>query len=111
MTLMNLQRLKPKTYKAGYPRWIVGKPFLIASSALASLGDAMFGYSQGIIASVQVQPKFIERFYGVPGITIQDIRAGNTGIDPNIQGALSLPVSLIATSALRVLLQPSRSHA
>lgn len=65
---------------------MVGKPLLIASSALASLGDAMFGYSQGIIASVQVQPRFIERFYGIHGITLQEIQARRTGINPNIQG-------------------------
>lgn len=83
-----LQRFKPKAYTPGYPGWMVGKPLLIASSALASLGDAMFGYSQGIIASVQVQPRFIERFYGVSGVTLQDIQAGRSGINPNTQGEI-----------------------
>ncbi|KAF8588746.1 sugar transporter 1 [Ramaria rubella] len=93
----SLERLKPTTYRPGYPQWIVGKPLLIASSALASLGDAMFGYSQGIIASVQVQPKFIERFYGISGLTLQDIQAGRTGIDPNIQ---AITVSCLNITAL-----------
>jgi hypothetical protein len=52
---------------------------------LASLGDAMFGYSQGIIAAVQVQPPFIKRMYHKT-VTLDQIQAGNTGIDPFIQG-------------------------
>lgn len=80
---IGMQRLKLKKYSPGDPGWMVGKPLLVASSALASLSDTMFDYSQGIIASVQVQPKFIERFYGIRGTTLQDIQAG---INPNIQG-------------------------
>jgi hypothetical protein len=40
--------LKRRTYTVRYPRWMVGKPLLYSSSALAALGDAMFGYNQGI---------------------------------------------------------------
>lgn len=46
----------------------------------------MFGYSQGIIAGVQVQPRFIERMYGVRGVTTEMIANGEVGIDPFLQG-------------------------
>lgn len=78
-------RLRPKTYTARYPKWLIGKPLLIASSALASLGDAMFGYSQGVIAAVQVQPPFLKRFFGVT-VNMEQIQAGTTGVDPYVQG-------------------------
>lgn len=81
-----MNRLKPTKYTARYPRWMVGKPLLIASSALASLGDAMFGYSQGIMASNAVQPGFLKTIFGAD-VTLEDIRASNTGIDPWVFGA------------------------
>jgi len=64
---------------------MVGRPLLYSSSALASLGDAMFGYSQGIIASNQVQPSFIRRMYG-KDVTLQQIRDGQDGVDVFLQG-------------------------
>lgn len=79
-------RMRPKKYRSYYPRWMVGKPLLIGSSALASLGDAMFGYSQGIIAGIQVQPSFIERMYGIKDVTAAKIEAGEIHIDPFVQG-------------------------
>lgn len=81
-----LATFRPKVYRSHYPKWMVGRPLLIASSALASLGDAMFGYSQGIIAGVQVQPSFIERMYGLKNVTTDQIAAGNLPIDPFLQG-------------------------
>ncbi|KAG8218823.1 general substrate transporter [Butyriboletus roseoflavus] len=63
---------------------MVGRPLLYTSSALASLGDAMFGYGQGIIAAVQVQPSFIHRMFGKT-VTIAQIQAGDTGVDPWVQ--------------------------
>lgn len=80
--------LRPRVYTARYPRWMVGRPLLYMSSALASLGDAMFGYGQGIIAAVQVQPSFIHRMFGKT-VTITQIQAGNTGVDPWVQGSFS----------------------
>ncbi|KAH7888015.1 general substrate transporter [Phlebopus sp. FC_14] len=77
-------RLRPRTYTARYPQWMVGRPLLYMSSALASLGDAMFGYGQGIIAAVQVQPSFIHRMFGQT-VTMDQIQAGNTGVDPWVQ--------------------------
>lgn len=76
---------KRRTYNARYPRWMVGKSLLYSSSALASLGDAMFGYSQGIIAAAQVQPSFIRRMYG-SDVTLQQVQAGNDGVDVFTQG-------------------------
>ena len=64
---------------------MVGKPLLYSSSALASLGDAMFGYSQGIIAAAQVQPSFIRIMYG-SDVTLQQVQAGDEGVDPFLQG-------------------------
>lgn len=42
--------LKPKTYKPRYP--FVGKPLLWMTCAFGSLGDALFGYNQGMPALV-----------------------------------------------------------
>lgn len=64
---------------------MVGRRLLISSSALASLGDAMFGYSQGAIASLQVQPSFIHRFFG-QDVTLEQVQQDNTGVDPYVQG-------------------------
>lgn len=68
----------------------MGKRLLFASSALASLDDTVFGYSQGIIAAVQVQPQFIERMYHKT-VTLERIQAGNAGVDPFVQGLSFLP--------------------
>jgi hypothetical protein len=65
---------------------MVGRPLLVATSALASLGDAMFGYSQGIIAANQVQPSFIKRMFG-KDVTMEQIQTSTTGVDPFIAGA------------------------
>ncbi len=75
------------SYHARYPRWMIGKPLLYSSSALASLGDAMFGYSQGIIASAQVQPSFIHRMYGKQ-VTLQQIQECNDGVNVFLQGTI-----------------------
>jgi hypothetical protein len=70
---------------------MVGKPLLFSSSALASLGDAMFGYSQGIIAAAQVQPSFIRRMYG-KNVTLQQVQNGSDGVNVFLQGKYLLPV-------------------
>ena len=86
-----MEKLKRTTYTPRYPRWMIGRPLLIASSALASLGDAMFGYGQGVIAAIQVQPPFIKRFFGKT-VTFEQIRAGDTGVDPFVDGMLWIPL-------------------
>jgi hypothetical protein len=64
---------------------MVGRPLLVATSALASLGDAMFGYSQGIIAANQVQPSFIKRMFG-KDVTMEQIQTSTTGVDTFLVG-------------------------
>ncbi|ETW84265.1 major facilitator superfamily [Heterobasidion irregulare TC 32-1] len=78
-----MDHLKPTTYTVRYPRWMVGRPLLAASSALASLGDAMFGYSQGVIAANQVQPAFIKRMFKKV-VTLDQIQAGHSGVNPTV---------------------------
>ena len=80
-----MDHLKRTTYTVRYPRWMVGRPLLAASSALASLGDAMFGYSQGVIAANQVQPAFIKRMFGKV-VTLDQIQAGHSGVNPTVLG-------------------------
>ncbi|EIW82521.1 general substrate transporter [Coniophora puteana RWD-64-598 SS2] len=82
-------------YTARYPRWMVGKPLLYMTSALASLGDAMFGYGQGIIAAVQVQPSFIKCMFG-KDVTLEQIQAGDTGVDPWTQAIMVSCLNLTA---------------
>lgn len=100
-------RLRPRVCSARYPRWMVGRPLLYMSSALASLGDAMFGYGQGIMAAVQVQPSFIHRMFGRT-VTIEQIQAGNTGVDPWVQGSFSY---LYLHPTVQTIIQPSLSRA
>ncbi|KAI0691240.1 hypothetical protein C8T65DRAFT_85546 [Cerioporus squamosus] len=75
-------RFRPTSFPPRYPRWMVGRPLLITSSALAALANAMFGYSQGeAIASLQLQPNFINRFFGT-NITKEQIQMDATGVNP-----------------------------
>jgi hypothetical protein len=69
---------------------MIGRPLLVTTTALASLGDAMFGYSQGIIAANQVQPSFIKRMFGKEA-TMEQIETGATGVNPFIIGTYSQP--------------------
>ncbi|KAJ7650930.1 general substrate transporter [Roridomyces roridus] len=82
--------LRPKTYTVLYPRAFVGRPLLYASCAIASLGDGLFGYSQGLIASFQLQPTFLNQFYGTK-ISLAGIEEGTEEI-PRV-----LPAVFIAT--------------
>jgi hypothetical protein len=41
--------LKPTSYTPRYPKWMVGKPLLWATCFFGSLGDALFGYDQGMV--------------------------------------------------------------
>lgn len=54
----------------------------------------MFGYSQGVIAALQIQPPFIRRFFG-RDVTTEQITTGDTGVDPYVQGVYALQPSLI----------------
>lgn len=83
---MSLSFLRPTKYRARYPYWMVGKPLLITSSALCSLGDAMFGYSQGCISTALVQPSFLQRMYGVQGLTLDMVAKGEIGVNEYLIG-------------------------
>lgn len=88
-----LETYRPTKMTRRYPRWVVGKPLLIGTSALAAFGDAMFGYAQGAIASAQVQPSFIKTLYGID-VTLQDVANGQVPVDTWLQGVYSsLPIS------------------
>lgn len=84
-------KLVTHTPQRRYPKWMVGKPLLYSSSAMASLGDAMFGYSQGVIAGAQIHPSFIKRMYGVER-TLQQVQSGGSGVNPILQGSLTIPL-------------------
>ncbi|KAH9045617.1 general substrate transporter [Lactarius pseudohatsudake] len=94
--MLSLSSFKPTSYVSRYPRWMIGRPLLIATSALASLGDAMFGYSQGTIAANQVQPSFIKRMFG-KDVTMEQIQTSETGVDPFI---VAITVSCLNITAL-----------
>ncbi|KAF8268265.1 general substrate transporter [Lactarius quietus] len=94
--MLSLASFKPTTYVAQYPRWMIGRPLLIATSALASLGDAMFGYSQGTIAANQVQPSFIKRMFG-KDVTMEQIQTSETGVDPFV---VAITVACLNITAL-----------
>ncbi|KAH9050009.1 general substrate transporter [Lactarius hengduanensis] len=94
--MLSLSSFKPTSYVSRYPRWMIGRPLLIATSALASLGDAMFGYSQGTIAANQVQPSFIKRMFG-KDVTMEQIQTSETGVDPFV---VAITVSCLNITAL-----------
>ncbi|KAI1498885.1 putative MFS sugar transporter [Biscogniauxia marginata] len=83
-------KLKPKTVSRRYP--FKGKPLLWMTCAFGSLGDALFGYDQGIVAGLLVNPVFIARFFkdygGADGTT--------DNIDPTITGILVACLQLSA---------------
>ncbi|KAJ7632879.1 general substrate transporter [Roridomyces roridus] len=82
--------LRPKSYSVVYPRSFVGQPLLYMSCAIASLGDGLFGFSQGIIATFQLQATFLNQFYGIT-ISLEEMEQGTAHI-PRL-----LPAIFIAT--------------
>ncbi|CZR64533.1 probable MFS sugar transporter [Phialocephala subalpina] len=66
--------LKPKVYFPRYPKWMIGKRLLWATCFFGSLGDALFGYDQGIMSGLLVNEVFIRKFYhdhgGADGTTV-----------------------------------------
>ena len=65
---VRLQALRIVVSRAVCSRWLAGAPLLYISGAMASLGDALFGYSQGVTAAFQVQPNFIYRTSDIFGL-------------------------------------------
>jgi len=74
--------LKPAIYIPRYPQWMVGKPLLWATCFFGSLGDALFGYDQGIMSGLLVNEVFIKRFYSDHG----GFDGTTEGINPNLIG-------------------------
>ncbi|KAF8326663.1 uncharacterized protein EI90DRAFT_2999241 [Cantharellus anzutake] len=91
----------PKKMTNRYPRWAVGAPILYATSALASFGDAMFGYSQGTIASILVQPPFIRDIFGV-NVTLEQVNNLETGVSDTTQSITASCLNLTALFAALV---------
>ncbi|KAJ6439253.1 high-affinity glucose transporter [Purpureocillium lavendulum] len=73
-------KLKPKTIHSRYP--FKGKPLLWMTCAFGSLGDALFGYDQGIIAGLLVNPVFISKFFSSYGAA----DGSSDNINPSITG-------------------------
>ncbi|KAH8204156.1 hypothetical protein TruAng_001708 [Truncatella angustata] len=74
-------KLKPKIIHHRYP--FRGKALLWMTCAFGSLGDALFGYDQGIVSGLLVNPIFISRFfsdYGGADGTSHNIHPAVTGI-------------------------------
>ncbi|CAK5272239.1 unnamed protein product [Mycena citricolor] len=106
MATQILQVVKPKSYRTRYPRKLAGKPLLYIASGLASLGDALLGYSQGITAGFQVQPTFIYRIYGET-VTHSQISTGTTHVDPRLPAIIIC--SLCSAAVVSSLLSPYAS--
>ncbi|KAI8312257.1 hypothetical protein K4K61_010624 [Colletotrichum sp. SAR11_59] len=75
-------KIKPKTVHARYP--FRGKPLLWMTCASGSLGDALFGYDQGIVAGLLVNPVFLKRFFADYG----GAHGSSDDINPSITGIL-----------------------
>ncbi|KAJ6595902.1 general substrate transporter [Mycena vulgaris] len=88
--------MRPFTYTVRYSRKWTGKPLLYISGAMASLGDGLFGYSQGVTAASQVQPNFIRRMYG-KHVTLEEIQLRETEIP------LYLPAIMVASLNITAL--------
>ncbi|KAJ7185681.1 general substrate transporter, partial [Mycena filopes] len=91
-----IQAMRPTTYTVRYSRRWVGNPLLYISGAMASLGDALFGYSQGVTAAYQVEFSFIHRMYGKT-VTGEEIEMHETGVHPLLPAIL---VSSLNVSAM-----------
>ncbi|KAJ7439368.1 general substrate transporter [Mycena latifolia] len=87
--------MRPTTYTVRYSRKWTGKPLLYISGAMASLGDALFGYSQGVTAAFQVQANFIHRMYGKE-VTWEEIQMRETGVPPYIPAIMVACLNITA---------------
>ncbi|KAJ7108571.1 hypothetical protein C8R44DRAFT_636140 [Mycena epipterygia] len=90
--------MRPSTYTVRYSRTWTGKPLLYISGAMASLGDALFGYSQGVTAGFQIQPNFIHRMYGKE-VTFEDVQMRETGVSPLLPAIMVACLNITALFA------------
>ncbi|KAF8186936.1 hypothetical protein K438DRAFT_1919850 [Mycena galopus ATCC 62051] len=93
-----VQAMRPTVYTVRYPRRWAGNPLLYISGAMASLGDALFGYSQGVTAAFQVQPNFIHRMYGKT-VTDGDVMMRETGVLPLLPAVMVACLNITALFA------------
>ncbi|KAJ7739994.1 general substrate transporter [Mycena maculata] len=93
-----IQAMRSSTYTVRYSRRWTGHPLLYISGAMASLGDALFGYSQGVTAAFQVQPNFIHRMYGKV-TTIEEIRMRKTEVNPLLPAIMVACLNITALFA------------
>ncbi|CAG8947111.1 unnamed protein product [Penicillium salamii] len=73
-----------KSYNARYPRFLVGRRLLWTTSLFGSLGDALFGFDQGIMAGFLVNSTWIERFLSDRGA----LNGTTDGVDPSLTGII-----------------------
>ncbi|KAK7044740.1 general substrate transporter [Favolaschia claudopus] len=98
MVLAVLKSMRPTVYTVRYSRRWVGNPLLYISGAMASLGDGLFGYSQGVTAAFQVQPNFIHRIYG-KAVTAEEIVLRETEVDPMVPAFMVASLNVTALIA------------
>ncbi|KAJ6558100.1 hypothetical protein B0H19DRAFT_1149932 [Mycena capillaripes] len=98
MVLAMIQAMRPSVYTVRFSRRWVGNPLLYISGAMASLGDALFGYSQGVTAAFQVQPNFIHRMYGKE-VTADEIQMRETGVFPLLPAVMVACLNITALFA------------
>lgn len=71
--------LKPKKFNTDYPPWVPSYVILSVTSFYASLGEVLYGFDQGILAGLLVNPVFVKRFY-------TEHMLDNGEVDPKITG-------------------------
>ncbi|KAI9040674.1 uncharacterized protein KD926_007754 [Aspergillus affinis] len=72
-----------QSYKARYPRWLTGNKLLWMASIFGSLGDALFGFDQGIMAGLLVNSTWVKQYLsdrGGANGTTDDVNASLTVI-------------------------------
>ncbi|KAJ6487861.1 general substrate transporter [Mycena sanguinolenta] len=98
MLLAMIQSMRPTVYTVRYSRRWAGNPLLYISGAMASLGDALFGYSQGVTAAFQVQPNFIHRMYGKQ-VTAAEVMMRETEVLPLLPAVMVACLNITALFA------------
>ncbi|KAF7351281.1 General substrate transporter [Mycena sanguinolenta] len=98
MVLPMIQSMRPTVYTVRYSRRWAGNPLLYISSAMASLGDALFGYSQGVTVAFQVQYSFIYRIYGKQ-VTADEVMMRETDVIPLLPAVMVACLNITALFA------------
>ncbi|KAH8830157.1 general substrate transporter [Flagelloscypha sp. PMI_526] len=83
------------SYTSRYLPTFAGKRLLYSSAVTTSLGDAIFGFSQGIISSIQIQPSFFKRIFNLD-VSVSQIQSGHTSVNPWVVSAVVSCLNLTA---------------